>query len=345
MATKPKSKEEEHDDDQPQILPILQELNDEQVASDTREYDKNTEPSMQVNEEVKAERRRLSFQAMNESSESDLTPSPSKTVQRRRLKVTHVSSSSEDIKTESPDSSDDDEEFIRKQIMGMVDEEEMSLSDDEKGNYLANEGVDKESELDNTTVTTKPLLREDSIDNEENSARKISLPKTDTSTAQVVPETLPSTTFRKAIPVMKQRQSTDEEVESITESLSKGSSSVQVSSFTPGSSPTSASSLEEDSDSSPSHRKVSGDKRHRKDLKITQCSSGEEEDDSLAEDYGVGISSDITPSDDSDTKEDPSMSPTLFNSTVYANPSDCICHTITCRVLATIACHNWSSTV
>ncbi|CAB1423125.1 unnamed protein product [Pleuronectes platessa] len=295
-----------------------------------------------------------------QSSESDLTPSPSKTVQRRRLKVAHVSSSSEDIKTESPDSSDDDEEFIRKQIMGMVNEEEMFLSDDEKGNDLANQVVDKESEFDNTAVTTKPLLIEGSIDNEEKSARKISLPKMDTATAQVVPETLPSTTFRKAIPVMKQRQSTDEEVESITESLSKGSSSVQVSSFTPGSSPTSASSLEEDSDSSPSHRKVSGDKRHRKEdlrqvtimdetnrpssseyyasveseaearqavqrgrkpsptvipytptdpfednLKITQCSSGEEEDDSLADEYGVGISSDITPSDDSDTKEDP----------------------------------------
>ena len=264
IATKPKSKEEEHDDDQPQILPILQELKDERVVSDTRVNDKDTEPSMPVNEEVKAERRRLSFQAISESSESDLTPSPSNRFQRRRLKVTHVSSSSEDIKTESPDSSDDDEEFIRKQIMGMVDEEEMSLSDNEKGNDLANEGVDKEAELDNTTVSAKPLLREGSIDNEDNSASKISLPKTEPATAQDVPETLPSTTFRKAIPVMRQRQSTDEEVESITESLSKGSSSVQVSSFTPGSSPTSASSLEEDSDSSPSHRKVSGDKRRRK---------------------------------------------------------------------------------
>ncbi|KAF3854739.1 hypothetical protein F7725_022794 [Dissostichus mawsoni] len=47
------------------------------------------------------------------------------------------------------------------------------------------------------------------------------------------------------------------------------------------------------------------------DLKITQCSSGEEEDDSLAEEYGVGISSDITPSDDSETKDDASISPPL----------------------------------
>ncbi|TNN86243.1 Protein piccolo [Liparis tanakae] len=75
---------------------------------------------------------------------------------------------------------------------------------------------------------------------------------------------MPCKKIKKAIPVTRHRQSTDEEVESITESLSKGSSSVQVSSFTPGSSPTSASSLEEDSDSSPRKKKVSGDKQHRK---------------------------------------------------------------------------------
>uniref|UniRef100_A0A665V3J0 Zinc finger piccolo-type domain-containing protein n=1 Tax=Echeneis naucrates TaxID=173247 RepID=A0A665V3J0_ECHNA len=90
------------------------------------------------------------------------------------------------------------------------------------------------------------------------------LPKTVPVTSQDVPETMLSTPTKKAMPVMRNRQSTDEEIESITESLSKGSSSVQASSFTPGSSPTSVSSLEEDSDSSPSHRKVSGDRQHRK---------------------------------------------------------------------------------
>lgn len=263
-ATKPKSKEEEHDEDQPQILPILAELKDGQGVSDTSRNDVYTEPSMPVNDEFKAERRSLSFPVKNESSESELTQSPSPKIQRRKLKVTNVSSSSEDIKTEDTDSSVEDEEFIRKQIMGMGDEEEMSLSEDEKETTLANEGLVRDAKLDNASVTAKSMSRKSSIDKEDSPAREIALPKTDTTTAQDVPETLSSPTFRKDIPALRQRQSTDEEVESITESLSKGSSSVQASSFTPGSSPTSASSLEEDSDSSPSHRKVSGDKRHRK---------------------------------------------------------------------------------
>lgn len=262
-AEKPKSKGEEHDEDQPQILPISREVEEGQVVSDTSKDNINTYPSISVKEVVTVERRRLSFQAMDESSESELTPSPK--VQRRRLTVSHVSSSSEDIKTESADSNaEEDEEFIRRQIMGMGDEEEMSLSEDEKKKDLANEEALKETELDNATVIPESLARKSSTDKEDSQARIKVLPKTDTANTQEVAETIPSTTLKKAIPVMRQRQSTDEEVESITESLSKGSSSVQASSFTPGSSPTSASSLEEDSDSSPSHRKISGDKRHRK---------------------------------------------------------------------------------
>lgn len=261
-ATQAKSKAEKNDEDQPQILPISQELKDEQVVSDIPQKDIKTDTSMPIKEEVKADRRRLSFQAMEESSESELTPSPK--VQRRRLKVSNVSSSSEDIKTESADSSIEDEDFIRKQIMGMGDEEEMSLSEDEKEKKLANEIAIKEAEPDNASVKTKSLSRKGSTDNEDSPARRKALLKTDVATTQEASETVPSTTFKKAIPVMRQRQSSDEEVESITESLSKGSSSVQASSFTPGSSPTSASSLEEDSDSSPSRRKVSGDKQYRK---------------------------------------------------------------------------------
>lgn len=233
------------------------------MVSDTSKNDISTSPSMPAKQEVKAERRRLSFQAMDESSESELTPSPSPEVQRRRLKVSNISSSSEDIKTESADSTMEDEEFIRRQIMGMGDEEEMSLSEDEKEKNLTKEEATMEAELDNVSVTVKSLPRKSSTDKNDTPATEKALQKTDTATTQDA-ETMPSATFKKAIPVMRHRQSTDEEVESITESLSKGSSSVQASSFTPGSSPTSASSLEEDSDSSPSHRKTGGDKQHRK---------------------------------------------------------------------------------
>lgn len=263
-VTKPKSKAEGHDENQPQILPISQEMEEGQVVSDTSKNYINIYPSMAVEEEVKAERRRLSFQAVEESSESELTPSPSPKVQKRRLNVSDVSSSSEDVKTESTDSYMEDEEFIRRQIMGMGDEEEMSLSEDEKERNLANEEAIKEAELDKTAVTLKSLSRKSSTDKEESLATKKAFPKARTTTQDVY-QTTPSASFKKAIPVMRQRQSTDEEVESITESLSKGSSSVQASSFTPESSPTSGgSSLEEDSDSSPCHRKISGDKHHRK---------------------------------------------------------------------------------
>lgn len=227
-----------------------------EVARDTSATAIKTDQLPPAQEEVKAERRRLSFQAMDESSESEVTPSPSPKIQRRRLKVSNVSSSSEDIKTESADSNVEDEDFIRRQIMGMGDEEDMSLSEDEKQDTLDNSEAIKEAELRNKSATAK------STEEEGNLAKKIA-PKTDYAT-QEVPETPPITSFKKALPVLRQRQSTDEEVESITESLSKGSSSVQASSFTPGSSPTSASSLEEDSDSSPSHRKVKGEKQHRK---------------------------------------------------------------------------------
>lgn len=258
-VSQPESKAEEQEN-QPQILPIAQELDAGQVVSDTSENVINIVSSMAV-EDVKPERRRLSFQAMEESSGSELTPTPSPKVQRKRLTVSNVSSSSEDIKTESADSNMDDEEFIRRQIMGMGNEEEMSLSEDEKEKNLENVGAIKEVEIDNATES---LSRKRSTDKEDSSVSKKPLSKTDTATAKDVSETIPSPSFKKAIPVMRQRQSTEEDVESITESLSKGSSSIQVSSFTPESSPTSASSLEEDSDSSPSHRKVSGDKQHRK---------------------------------------------------------------------------------
>uniref|UniRef100_A0A4W5KM42 Piccolo presynaptic cytomatrix protein a n=1 Tax=Hucho hucho TaxID=62062 RepID=A0A4W5KM42_9TELE len=46
------------------------------------------------------------------------------------------------------------------------------------------------------------------------------------------------------------------------------------------------------------------------DLKITQCSSGEDEtDDSIVEEYGVGVSSDITPSYESETKKELESTP------------------------------------
>ncbi|XP_068596000.1 protein piccolo [Brachionichthys hirsutus] len=259
-ATEPKSKVDGDEENQPKIVPISQEEEEVQVVTDTSKHNINTYSSMPI-EECKAERKRLSFQAMEESSESELTPSPSPKIQSKRLKAANVSSSSEEIKTESADSYMEEEDFIRKQIMGMCDEEEMSHSEDEKEKKLANKEAIEETELDNVKVISKSLCIKSSTDIDNSQERK-NIQKSGTAITKDVSQS--PITFKKAIPVMKQRQSTDEEVESITDSLSKGSSSVHASSFTPGSSPTSASSLEDDSDSSSSHAKVSGDKQHRK---------------------------------------------------------------------------------
>ena len=224
---KPESKAEALNETEPQILPISQEV-EEQLTSNTSERDL-----------TKPLRRRLSLQAGDDSSESEVTPSPQ--VQRRKLEVANISSSSEDIKTESVDSCIEDEDFIRQQIMGMGDEEHMSLSEDGKEKAV----ISKESnnDLDNSKINKDDKTRD--------------LQKHEKEDVQQTPST-----YKKAIPVM--RQATDEDIDSITESPSKGSSSVQASSFTPESSHTSASSLDEDSDSSPSHRIISGDKQHRK---------------------------------------------------------------------------------
>lgn len=299
-VTTTESKAEEHDEAHTQILPISYKIDDGK-ATDAGKRDINTDASVPEKREAKAERRRLSFQAMDESSESELTPSPK--VQRRKLQVSNISSSSEEIKTESADSSIEDEEFIRKQIMGMGDEEEMSLSEDEKENDSVNIQNIKEVDLDNAPVTAKALSKKGSTDNEDSPARKQAVPKSHTTTVKNVPETVPRTTFKKAIPVTRQRQSTDEEVESITESLSKGSSSVQASSFTPGSSPTSASSLEEDSDSSPIHKKISGDKQHRKGKHRQQTQPLPTIEDSSEEEKMKGHGK-LTPHEDASSTED-----------------------------------------
>ena len=260
--------------DHPEILPISQgsytseeELKEVKGVSESPVTDKTTDSIVIKKEEV--ERRRLSYRPMEESSGSELTPSPQP--QRRRLKVNMTSSSSEDLQADSPDSSVDDEEFIRRQIMGMTGaEEEMSLSEDEEEFRKEDTTTEKTLELDNIPKTAEPLPEKD---NAGIPARRPSLPKPEDPTTEERLETETTIVFKKAIPRMRQRQSTDEvdaEVESITESLDDkskgdGSSSVQVSSFTPGASPTSASSLEEDSDSSPSHRRAGGEgKLHRK---------------------------------------------------------------------------------
>ncbi|XP_028970716.2 protein piccolo isoform X4 [Esox lucius] len=272
--------------DGPDILPISQgsyaseeELKEVKTLRDVLVMDTTPETAMPAKEEVNGEKRRLSYIPMEESSGSE--PSPSPQLQRRRLSAiavsTAASSSSEDYKADSPTDSPsdspesfvDEEEFIRRQIIGMTGEEEMSLSEEEEE---IKEKETKEAEVDYASAKAMPLLKKDSMDNEDNTGRIPSLPGSEPKTTRESAELTEHTTvYKKAMPMTRQRTKStdgDAEVESITDSLDRskgeGSSSVQVSSFTPGTSPTSASSLEEDSDSSPTHKRSSEGKQHRK---------------------------------------------------------------------------------
>uniref|UniRef100_A0A8C7P7E7 Protein piccolo n=1 Tax=Oncorhynchus mykiss TaxID=8022 RepID=A0A8C7P7E7_ONCMY len=268
--------------DGPDILPISQgsysseeELKELQTDRNVPMIDTTADTAMPSKEEVNVEKRRLNYVQMEESSGSE--PSPSPQVQRRRLSAiavsTAASSSSEDYKADSPavspDSSVDEEEFIRRQIMGMTGEEEMFLSEEEKDEKESIEEETKEAEVDNESGKSKLLLKKGIMDNEDSPARRPS-PGSEAKTTADRSE-LTTTVFKKDM-ALQRTKSTDDgdaEVESITESLEdkskgEGSSSVQVSSFTPGTSPTSASSLEEDSDSSPSHKRSGEGKQHRK---------------------------------------------------------------------------------
>uniref|UniRef100_A0A8C8HNB3 Protein piccolo n=1 Tax=Oncorhynchus tshawytscha TaxID=74940 RepID=A0A8C8HNB3_ONCTS len=265
--------------DGPDILPISQgsysseeELKELQTDRNVPMIDTTADTAMPSKEEVNVEKRRLNYVQMEESSGNE--PSPSPQVQRRRLSAiavsTAASSSSEDYKADSPDSSVDEEEFIRRQIMGMTGEEEMFLSEEEKDEKESREEETKAAEVDNESGKSKLLLKKGIMDNEDSPARRPSLPGSEAKTTADRSE-LTTTVFKKDM-TLQRTKSTDDgaaEVESITESLEdkskgEGSSSVQVSSFTPGTSPTSASSLEEDSDSSPSHKRSGEGKQHRK---------------------------------------------------------------------------------
>ncbi|XP_031657283.1 protein piccolo isoform X2 [Oncorhynchus kisutch] len=277
--------------DGPDIFPISQgsytsegELDELQTVRDVPIMDTTPDTAMPAKEEGNGAKRLLSYVPMEESSGSE--PSPSPKLQRRRLSAiavsTAASSSSEDYKDDSPtdsppdspDSFVNEEELIRRQIMGMMGEE-MSLSEEEEKEekeVKVEETMD--AVVDSTSCKSKPLLKKGSIDDEDSPARIHSLPRSEPKSIVESAELHEQiTVYKKAMPMTPQRTKSmddgDSEVESITDSLEdrskgEGSSSVQVSSFTPGTSPTSASSLEEDSDSSPSHKRSGEGKQPRK---------------------------------------------------------------------------------
>ncbi|KAG7454315.1 hypothetical protein MATL_G00258370 [Megalops atlanticus] len=232
--------------------------------------------------------RRQRSDSVEDSSESE--PSP---ILQRRRKVSSTSTSSEDYRKESP-SSADEEEFIRKQIMEMSADEAVSPSDED--NYIRKQireqQQQREQEERKAEVTSAPgkskqlptktseekepsrptLLQEDKTQEHEVPDTKVSEPTSvDGEEGGVAVRRFKTIDLNNST-AAPERQSTEEgeqEMESLTDSpedrsRGEGSSSLHASSFTPGTSPTSVSSLDEDSDSSPSHKKMSSESKHRK---------------------------------------------------------------------------------
>lgn len=188
---------------------------------------------------------------------------------------------------ESPVSADE-EEFIRKQIIEMSADEDASPSDEEnlvrqKIRDHEKRQLDKDTKKDikekSESGKTRRLMKKSSISPEDEPDRKsiISVAKIEELDKGEQPLADNGTGIRhfKTIElnsVATVRQASDDgEPESLTDSpddrsRGEGSSSLHASSFTPGTSPTSLSSLDEDSDSSsPSHIRSTGEgKQHRK---------------------------------------------------------------------------------
>uniref|UniRef100_A0A8C1IRR7 Piccolo presynaptic cytomatrix protein b n=1 Tax=Cyprinus carpio TaxID=7962 RepID=A0A8C1IRR7_CYPCA len=215
-----------------------------------------------------------------DSSESE----PSPQIQRRRVRP--ASSSSEDYNLDSSNSGDD-EEFIRRQLMHMGEEE--NLPSDEKKHREEQQTQQETREVEKSDDFMKPkrALKKLTVEPEEISDIGLSSNDQDDQVAQAipVPEALKeiiveidvsndnekiiandTTAITQKTPV---RQTTEGH-ESLIEDSSKGdgSSSVQVSSITPGTaSPTSVSSIDKDSDSSPSHKKAGAEGKQQRKAK------------------------------------------------------------------------------
>uniref|UniRef100_A0A672M3T6 Piccolo presynaptic cytomatrix protein b n=1 Tax=Sinocyclocheilus grahami TaxID=75366 RepID=A0A672M3T6_SINGR len=193
---------------------------------------------------------------------------------------------SEDYKLDSSNSGDD-EEFIRRQLIHMGEDRNLPSGEEKHRDEQQTQQETREVEKSDDSMKPKRALKRLTVEPEEISDITLSSHDQDDQVAQVIPvsealeeirveidlsndneKIIATDTTAVAITQKTPVRQTTEEHESLTEDSSKGdgSSSVQVSSITPGTaSPTSVSSIYEDSDSSPSHKKAREEsKRQRK---------------------------------------------------------------------------------
>ncbi|XP_073694767.1 protein piccolo [Garra rufa] len=250
------------------------------------EDDQHGETQEQKTDAPKKERKKLLVPTdiQGDSFEDSSEGEPSPKLQRKKPV------GDKEVEMESPM---DEEDFIRKQIIEMSADEDASPSDEEN---LARRKIKdqekkqmeqnaKKDDKDKSELSKgRRLLKKNSISPEDEPERKsiISVTKIEELAKGEQPSVDSGAGIRhfKTIELNSTatvRQTSDDgEVESLTDSpddrsRGEGSSSLHASSFTPGTSPTSLSSLDEDSDSSsPSHVRSSGEGKQQRKAKHRQ---------------------------------------------------------------------------
>lgn len=250
------------------------------------EDDQHGESEEQRNDASKKDRKKLLVPTdiQGDSFEDSSEGEPSPKLQSKKT------FGDKEVEMESPM---DEEDFIRKQIIEMSADEDASPSDEENLNRRKIKDQEKKQTEQNAKKDEKDksesgkarrLLKKSSISPEDEPERKsiISVTKIEELAKGEQPSVDSGAGIRhfKTIELNSTatvRQTSDDgELESLTDSpddrsRGEGSSSLHASSFTPGTSPTSLSSLDEDSDSSsPSHVRSSGEGKQQRKAKHRQ---------------------------------------------------------------------------
>ncbi|XP_068611334.1 protein piccolo [Brachionichthys hirsutus] len=267
------------------VLPILE----AQASTQPKEEEKLTDT-------LKSRRKLevLPFSPDSPSSEDDRELSTKVTAKKKLLvpmdvRADSLDDSSDSFGKESP-MSGDDEEFIRKQIMEMSENEDASPSDEENSIHRKiREDEKKQMEQRKTgagqrsasgkarRLTKKSTISpDDEVKQIQGSLDKPDIDKEDEMKDREVQTGMGVRKFQAmdlnttSSSIRMPMDDGELDIESLTDSpddrsRGEGSSSLHASSFTPGTSPTSLSSLDEDSDSSsPSHGCSGESKQHRK---------------------------------------------------------------------------------
>ncbi|MBN3322862.1 PCLO protein, partial [Atractosteus spatula] len=181
--------------------------------------------------------------------------------------------------SEDSQGSADEEDFIRKQIIEMSADEDASASDDD--DYIRTqikelsaeqkkEQEERRGKGKSISGKAKRLTKKSSTSHEDDPGRRHSWHEKEEKGYDETPESnTTATPYKEGSDKQNYEEEPELEMESLTDSpedrsRGEGSSSLHASSFTPGTSPTSVSSLDEDSDSSPSHKKMSGESKQQR---------------------------------------------------------------------------------